>query len=86
MENNNCPYCDYHLKAFTKTHDWDDRKYHLKCWKVISKDPMIKSLDLMINCTHDNTKEIHIQTKRRLIDKLCELQRSTLRVCRKGSC
>ena len=77
-EKHNCPYCDYHLKTFTKTHDWDDRKYHLKCWREIM--PIVKSLDLYINCCRDvTTKEFHIQQKREIINRLNELNKKKLR-------
>ena len=28
----NCIYCKKPLRKFTKAYDWDNRKYHRKCW------------------------------------------------------
>jgi hypothetical protein len=65
----NCPHCDFHLKKFTKTHDWDGRKYHLKCWKSMAS--IVYSLDLNINgCRDEKTKEYHIRQKREIINNL----------------
>lgn len=40
----NCLYCKKPLRKFTKTYDWDNRKYHRKCWKEKQDIEYIKYL------------------------------------------
>lgn len=66
---NKCHCCGESLRGFTKTFDWEGRKYHLTC--VEDTRPIFKSLDLYINCCRDEqTKSLYRQTKRVLLYKL----------------
>ena len=39
----NCKHCDEPLRHFRKRHDFDSRKSHLKCWKILQR---LKALEL----------------------------------------
>jgi len=39
----NCEHCDEPLRAFRRRKDFDARKLHLKCWKILQR---LKALEL----------------------------------------
>ena len=56
----NCLICNKHIRKFSKSKDWENRKYHLKCWHGLVYD--LKNFDVVCYTKYDYKEIIEGKT------------------------